>query len=262
MRARGWGLGILKHAAIVACAAAFGTSLMTQSACSFNPKECSGGNECSGRTSIRKCQEGEGSFTWREYECAPEQRCIPALSGHRCDGESEGGACRSDQGCEHELRCENGTCRGPTPAEKARCEAGLRITVPEDGTEVLVDIPLTSHSSTANTITRPNCASDPRGPLGQVVAEGFIHIELTDTFFVTITLDNQRDQFPNGIQFTEVDCQSLYQYQPSDRCHMEDPNGTMRPLSIYATRTDQPLLFYTTAATEKEPVVRVRVKKL
>ena len=123
----------------------------------------------------------------------------------------------------------------------------------------MIDVPLTTPSSMANVIARPACSGS--SPLDRVVAEGFVHIPASDPFWVT--LDDDRGRFPSGVQFAEVDCLALYNYGYAFGCRMEDPAGTRRRLPVAGFgQPDATILFYTTSVTAKEPVLRVRFKKL
>ena len=201
---------VLKHAATVACCVTLGVLAFGQEAClsALGGRECAGGPECVGEAKLRECNSGEGYSHWSERDCPPETRCISPPSGARCAAASEGDACQTDRGCFSAYRCQDRVCRGPAAEEKARCQSALHVTLPEDGSEIVIDVPLTTPSSMANVIARPACSGS--SPLDPVVAEGFVHIPASDPFWVT--LDDDRGRFPSGVQFAEVDCLALYKY--------------------------------------------------
>ncbi|MBX3205165.1 MAG: hypothetical protein KF764_08855 [Labilithrix sp.] len=123
----------------------------------------------------------------------------------------------------------------------------------------MIDVPLTTPSSMASVIARPACSAS--SPLDGVLAEGLVHIPASDPFWVT--LDDDRGRFPTGAQFAEVHCLALYSYGYAFGCRMEDPAGTRRKLPVAGFgQQDSTILFYTTSFTAKEPVLRVRFKKL
>ena len=252
---------VLEHAATVACCVTFGVLAFGQEAClsALGHRECAGPPECVGEAKLRECNSGEGYSHWSEHDCPSETRCISTPHGARCAAASEGDACQTDRGCFSAYRCEDRVCRGPAADEKARCQSALRVTLPEDGSEIVIDVPLTTPSSMANVIARPACSGS--SPLDRVVAEGFVHIPASDPFWVT--LEDDRGRFPSGVQFAEVDCLALYKYGYAFGCNMEDPAGTRRKLPVAGFgQPDATILFYTTSVTANEPVLRVRFKKL
>lgn len=245
-----------KHGLVVAGAVALGMSLMTQGACSMTRNECAPGPpSCLGPTTVRECLTGEGNTSVNDVECPAEQQCVATPSGARCEGGSEGAACASDSGCRSDLRCE-GTCRAPAAEVRARCEAGTRVVVPDDGSEVVVDVPLQTSSATANAIARPACATTPLPP---VAAEGFARVTLARIdAIVEVSFASSREDFPQGIQFSEIACEALYGRRIP--CNMQQEGDAPIGIDVRCGR-ELPLLFYTTQIRQSEPTVRVRFKK-
>jgi hypothetical protein len=137
----------------------------------------------------------------------------------------------------------------------------MRVAIPNDGTDVVVDVPLTTPSSIANAMARPFCL----GGLGPIAAEGFVHVDHTHPFVAT--LDDRPERFPQGVHFAEVECRSLYRLGSPDTCVVQQPSGGSLSLPRYSTvqtdvgKIDTTLLFSVTAFTESQPTLHVRFKK-
>lgn len=246
----------LKSRAFIVCITVFCASLITQQGCLLSRHECDPGPPtCTSPTTIRECLRGEGNTYVHERECPAEQRCVVYPARAVCEGASAGGECRSDEGCQSNLRCDDwNRCRGPTVDEIRLCETGPRVVVPDDGSEIVVEVPLTRSPTLANAIARRGCSP----PLGHVVAEGFLRLALEgNDAMVDVGFAGPSEGFPEGIQFSEVTCSNLYGHRIP--CTMR-LNDAPKPVAVRCEQ-DSALFFYTTQSLQPDSTVHVRVQR-
>lgn len=231
-----------------------------QGACTMgNWRECEPhAPVCIGPTTLQACTTGEGSTQYVTTECEEEQKCVTSSSGFsQCQGALEGEPCRTDVGCWHTLRCDDGICHGPPASDVARCEAGPLVVVPDDGSEVVVDVPLTTSTDPDRTVGLRYCSPL---PAGTVVAEGFMRVAIEGIdAAISIWVDNPSSDFSDGIQLAEMDCSSLY--WPGASCELRPVSEISYPVAIRCDDVRSILFLATNVRDAAGPIVHARLKK-
>lgn len=230
-----------------------------QGACTMgNWRECEPhGPVCIGPTTLQACTTGEGSTHYVTTECEEEQKCVTSSSGFsQCQGALEGESCRTDVGCWHTLRCDEGICHGPTAADVARCETGPLVVVPDDGSEVVVDVPLTTSTDPDQTVGLRYC--NPL-PAGTVVAEGFLRVAVEGTgAVVQMFVDSPATNFPLGVASQGLECDSLY--WPVASCELKNVNDYFGLSTAKCGKSASVLFYAPHVEAEGQPSVRVRLR--
>ena len=96
-----------------------------------------GASHCTSASAYSYCYRAgdqPGPSQLSTSSCPAEQHCVATSRDvAACVGAGVGGACKTDQGCETELRCDQGLCVMPPDTDVALCNAAPSITLPDKG---------------------------------------------------------------------------------------------------------------------------------